>query len=160
MSRVKELYQLVSDIYSEDEFEETLEEKRDEFDGYFDDEALAHIIVAEEGRNEEAIDDIKDVEVGEECTVEGEIIDLGTLRTFENEDGEGKVRNVRIDDGTGTIKVVFWNEETEMVKEEFELGTKIRVINGYVQDKGYGKQLTTGRGGEIEVMEEDRRKKD
>lgn len=157
MPTVDELYEMVSDLYSRDEFDENIQKKKEEFHDFFDREALAYMIVAEEGRNEEAIDDIKNVEPGDECTVEGEIVDLGTLRTFENENGEGSVRNVRIDDGTGSIKVVFWNEETERIEDEFETGTKIRVANGYAQDKGYGKQVSTGKWGEVKVIE---RKKD
>ncbi|MEF8873741.1 MAG: OB-fold nucleic acid binding domain-containing protein [Candidatus Thermoplasmatota archaeon] len=157
MPTVDELYEMVSDLYSRDEFEEKIQKKKEQFDDLFDEEALAYMIVAEEDRNEEAIDEIKEVEPGDECTVEGEIVDLGTLRTFENENGQGSVRNVRIDDGTGSIKVVFWNEETERIEDEFETGMNIRVANGYVQDKGYGKQISTGKWGEVKVLE---RKKD
>lgn len=144
---------MVSDLYTEEEFKEKIKEKKTGFSSLLDEEALAHLIVAEEGRNQEAIDDINDIKVGEECTVEGEVVDLGTLRTFENKNGRGRVRNVRIDDGTGSIKIVLWNDETDMVEEDLELGTKIRIANGYIQDKGYGKQISIGRWGEIKVVE-------
>jgi len=153
MPTVDELYEMVSDLYQRDEFDEKIQKRKEKFHGLFDEEALAYMLVAEEDRNKEAIDDIKDISAGDECTVEGEIIDLGTLRTFENDNGQGRVRNIRIDDGTGCIKVVFWNDETERVEEEFEKGTKIRVANGYVQDKGYGKQISTGKWGEVDVIE-------
>ncbi len=158
MSDIEELYSDVSDIYSEDEFRDKIEEKKSEYDDFFTERALAKLIVAEEGRNEKAIDEIEKIEPGEEATVEGEIIDLGTLREFENENGKGKVRNVRIDDGTGSTKVVFWNEETERIKNEFEKGDKLRVVNGYVQDRGYGKQISAGKWGEIQLL--DKNKKD
>ncbi len=157
MPTVDELYEMVSDLYTREEFDQEIDEKREEFHGFFDEEALAYLIVAEENRNEEAVDDIESVRPGDECTVEGKIVDLGTLRTFENDNGQGKVRNVRIDDGTGSIKVVFWNEETDRIEEEFKTGEIIRVASGYVQDRGYGKQISTGRWGEVKVIE---RKKD
>lgn len=153
MTSIEELYKKVSDIYTEDEFEEKIDQRRKEFDDLFDDEALAYLLVAEEGRNDEAIDKIKEVEIGEQCTVEGKIVDLGDLRTFKSENGEGRVRNVRIDDGTGSIKLVLWDEDTEMVEDQFEVGTNIRVANGYVQDKGYGKQISIGKWGEVRVLE-------
>ncbi len=157
MSTIDEFYERVSDLYSRDEFKEKIQEKKDKFDHFFDKETLAHMVVAEKGRNESAIRDIGEIEAGEEATVQGEIIDLGSLRTFQNDDGEGKVRNVRIDDGTGTIKVVFWDEETERVEEDFELGLELRVVNGYVQDKGYGKQISAGKWGEIRLIEESKK---
>ncbi len=153
MTSIEELYKKVSDIYTEDEFDEKIDKRRKEFEDLFDEEALAHLIVAEEGRNDEAVDNLEEVEIGEECTIEGEIVDLGDLRTFENENGEGRVRNVRIDDGTGSIKLVLWNEDTEMVEDQFEVGTNIRVANGYVQDKGYGKQISIGKWGEVQVLD-------
>jgi len=157
MCTLDEFYQLVSDLYSEDEFKKEIERKKKEFDHFFDEETLAHLIVAEEGRNESAIYDIVEVKPGDEATIQGKIIDLGSLRTFQNDKGEGRVRNVRIDDGTGTIKVVFWNEDTERVEEEFDVGEEIKVINGYVQDRGYGKQISGGKWGEIRIVEKNKK---
>ena len=148
MDSIKEYYEKVEDIYSLEEFKEYIEKKRKTYDDFLDEEALAYIIVAEQGRNTEAVDHIKDIEPGDEATVKGEIVDLGQLRTFNSKNGDGKVRNVRIDDGTGSVKVVFWNEKTERV-EDFEIGMKLKVINGYVQDKGYGLQISSGKWGEV-----------
>ena len=157
MSTVDELYKKVSDIHSKGDFEEKIQMKKKEFGNFFDEKTLAYMIVAEEGRNESAVHDISQIEPGEEATIQGKIIDLGSLRTFKNKSGGGRVRNVRIDDGTGTIKVVFWDEETDRVEEEFEIGSEIKVINGYVQDKGYGKQISAGRWGEICLVEKSKK---
>ncbi len=157
MDHLEDLYGKLSDLYSKEEFYQEIEKRKEEFNDLLDEEALAYLIVAEEDRNEEALDDIESVGPGDECTVEGEVVDLGVLRTFENKNGQGRVRNVRIDDGTGSIKVVFWNEETDRIEDEFETGTVIRVANGYVQDRGYGKQISAGKWGEVKVID---RKKD
>ncbi len=148
MDSIEEYYQKVEDIYSIEEFEDHIEDKRKKYDDFLDDEALAYMVVAEHGRNTDAMDHIRDIEPGEEATIKGEIVDLGQLRTFDSKNGEGRVRNVRIDDGTGSIKVVFWNEETERVMD-FEIGMKLKVINGYVQDRGYGLQISPGKWGEV-----------
>lgn len=154
MDSIKENYEKVEDIYSLEEFKEHIEKKRKKYDDFLDEEALAYIIVAEQGRNTEAVDHIKDIEPGDEATVKGEIVDLGQLRTFNSKNGDGKVRNVRIDDGAGSVKVVFWNEETERV-EDFEIGMKLKVINGYVQDRGYGLQISSGKWGEVIKVEKE-----
>ena len=153
MTEIESFYEKVSDIYTESEFREKIELKSQKYNSLLEKETLAHMIVAEEGRDERAVDEISQIEPGEDATVEGEIIDLGTLRTFENDRGGGRVRNVRIDDGTGPVKVVFWDEDTERVEEDFTLGDKIKVVNGYVQDKGYGKQISAGKWGEVILIE-------
>ncbi|MDP2717689.1 MAG: SOSS complex subunit B family protein, partial [Candidatus Micrarchaeota archaeon] len=59
-----------------------------------------------------------------------------------------KVANVTIQDDTGTITLVLWNDNIERVKE----GAKIKIENGYVntwQDKS---QLTLGKFGKMDVL--------
>ncbi|MFP4050550.1 MAG: OB-fold nucleic acid binding domain-containing protein [Thermoplasmata archaeon] len=148
MGSIEDYYRKVEDIYSLQEFEDLIEEKKKKYEDYLDQESLAHIIIAEHGRNNDALDDIKDIEAGDETTIKGEIVDLGQVRTFNSKNGEGKVRNVRIDDGTGSVKIVFWNEETERVKG-FDIGMELKVINGYIQDKGFGLQISPGKWGKV-----------
>ncbi len=115
------------------------------------DGVVAKLIVAEEGRNDEMVSNISDVEQDDGATLEGRIVDLGELRTFDTDgEGEGKVRNVTIDDGTGTIKVVLWGDDAERAGRNYALQDVLRVINGYVQDKGYGLEISKGKYGEIE----------
>lgn len=148
-----DFYELVDDIYSRDEFEEIIEKKDRKYDGLFTRDVLAHLIVAENGRNRSMIKDIKELEAGEEATIEGKVVDLGSLRRFNKNGNEGKVRNVRIDDGTGTIKLVLWNEETDRVGDDITRDTELKIINGYVQDRGYGLQIQAGKWGEVRVIE-------
>ncbi len=149
MSEIEELYKDVDDIYTRDEFEQTIEKRREEYNGLFTDEVIAKLLLAEEDRYEVSQHDIEELEAGQEATVEGRIIDLGSVRTFSKKNGQGKVRNVRIDDGTGSLKVVFWGDKAEEVDERFETGDEIKVINGYVQDKGYGLQISGGKWGTV-----------
>lgn len=151
MTPLDEYYEKVQDIYSREEFDSLIDEKKEEYNHLFDEEALAMMIVAEEGRNESAVKEIGEIEPGDGATITGEVIDTGTLRTFKKGNGEGRVRNVRLDDGTGTVKLVLWDEDTDLVGDTIELGGQLRVINGYVQDKGYGLQIQAGKWGEVKV---------
>jgi len=151
MTPLDQYHEKVQDIYSKDEFDDLIENKKEKYDDLFDEEALAMMIVAEEGRNESAVKDIDEISPGDDATITGEVIDTGTLRTFQKSGGEGRVRNVRIDDGTGTVKLVLWDDDTDLVGDIIELGTDLRVINGFVQDKGYGLQIQAGKWGEVKV---------
>ncbi len=154
MSSVEEHYESIKDIYDREEFLADIEAKSELYDGLFDDELLAHLIVAEEGRNDGIIKNISDLRAGESATVIGRVVDLGVLRTFKKKGGEGKVRNVRIDDGKGSVKIVFWDDDTERLGEDIVMGCELTVVNGYVQDKGYGLQISTGKWGLITVKGE------
>lgn len=153
MPTVDELYSKVSDIFEEGEFREEIEGRSEHYNGLFDDETIARLILAEEGRDENYRTDIADLEPGKEASISGEVVDLGDLRTFDRDNGEGKVRNVRIDDGTGSIKLVLWDDKTDLVGDEIELGSQIQIFNGYIQDKGYGLQVQPGKWGEMKVDE-------
>ncbi len=150
MSSVEELYDLVDDIYDKDEFLQIISDERETYGGLFNDELIAHLIVAKEGRNMGNRTDIGNIRPGKSATINGKVTDLGILRTFKRGSGEGKVRNVRIDDGTGSVKLVLWDNETDMVGDEICMNTRLTIVNGVVQDRGYGLQISPGKWGLIE----------
>ncbi len=154
MRTIDEYHELVEDIYEKDEFVEEIQRRYEENAGYFKESTIAHMIVVEHDRDSDVVSKIKDLKQGNAATIEGKIVDLGTLRTFDSKRGSGKVRNVRIDDGSGSVKIVLWNDETDIV-DSMEIGQDVRVINGYVQDKGYGLQISTGRWGKISLETKD-----
>lgn len=150
MNSVREFYELVDDLYEDEEFLDIIESKRQEYGELFTDELIAYLIVAENERSVGNKTDIGDIVPGESATVQGKVIDLGVLRRFDRGKGEGKVRNVRIDDGTGSVKLVLWDDETSLVGKDIEIGTEVTVVNGTVQDKGYGLQVSPGKWGLLE----------
>lgn len=154
MPEIEELHEMVDDMCSLEEFKELIIEQQEEYDDLFDMETVGMMLVSERGRYDSMIKDICDLKNGEEATVSGDVIDLGKLRTFNRNGRTGKVRNVRIDDGTASVKIVLWDEETERVGNDIEHGSSIKVINGFVQDKGYGLQIQPGKWGEIKVEDD------
>ncbi|MFX0104938.1 MAG: DUF2240 family protein [Candidatus Hodarchaeota archaeon] len=59
--------------------------------------------------------DIKDINLNlKSISIEGKIIQLSPIREFTRKDGEyGRVRSLILLDSTGSIRVTFWNEDTE-----------------------------------------------
>ncbi|MFO7793299.1 MAG: OB-fold nucleic acid binding domain-containing protein [Candidatus Saliniplasma sp.] len=151
MPDIEELHEMVDDLYSLENFKELIIERQEEYDDLFDMETVGMMLVSEKGRYDSMIKDICELKEGEEATISAEVVDLGKLRTFDRNGSSGKVRNVRLDDGTASVKLVLWDEETERVGEEIVHGSSIKVINGYVQDKGYGLQIQPGKWGEVRV---------
>ncbi len=80
--------------------------------------------------------------------IEAEVIEVSPPRSFNKFGKEGKVANAKIKDASGTITLTLWNEEIDKVK----VGSKIKIVNGYVSEWQGEKQLSAGRFGQIEVL--------
>ncbi len=70
-------------------------------------------------------------------------------RTFAKFGKEGRVCNCIASDETGKIKVTLWNEQVDMVNA----GDRIKITNGYVSEWQGELQLSTGKFGQLEVVE-------
>ena len=70
-------------------------------------------------------------------------------REFEKFGRTGKVCTATIKDDSGEMKLSLWNEQVDKVN----VGDKVHIINGYVNEFQGEKQLTTGRFGKLEVVE-------
>jgi len=82
-----------------------------------------------------------------------EITEKGDVRTFEKFGKSGRVCNAKIKDATGEMALTLWNEQIEQVK----VGDKIHIINGWVGEWQGEKQLTTGKFGQLNIIEEGNR---
>ena len=82
--------------------------------------------------------------------VEGVIKEVGEVRTFNKFGRELSVVNAILEDESGNIKLTLWNDDASRFKE----GDKVKITNGYVNEFQGEKQLTSGKFGKIEKLEE------
>jgi len=76
--------------------------------------------------------DVADVEIGEVVDVGGGVIETDPKRTFDRDDGsEGQVRNVRIKDDTGEIRVALWGDKAD---REIDLADRVVFTDVEIQD--------------------------
>jgi len=76
--------------------------------------------------------DIADLEIGETVDIGGGVIETDPTRTFDRDDGsEGQVRNVRIKDDTGEIRVALWGDKAD---REIELADRVAFTDVEIQD--------------------------
>ena len=81
--------------------------------------------------------DIADLEIGETVDVAGGVIETDPTRTFDRDDGsEGQVRNVRIKDETGEIRVALWGEkaDAEIDLADHVVFTDVQIKDGWQDD--------------------------
>ncbi|MDY6764915.1 MAG: OB-fold nucleic acid binding domain-containing protein [Halobacteria archaeon] len=75
---------------------------------------------------------IGELEVDSTYDVEGVVTDGGTKRTFTRDDGdEGQVKNIRIRDDTGELRVALWGEHAE---NNFLPGDKVQLTNVQIKE--------------------------
>jgi len=77
-----------------------------------------------------------------------EVVDKGEIREFEKFGKPGKVCNATCKDDTGQINLTLWNEQIDQVN----VGDKVQISNGYVNEYQGEMQLTTGKFGKLEVV--------
>ncbi|MAG08419.1 DNA-binding protein [Candidatus Woesearchaeota archaeon] len=94
---------------------------------------------------------IKDLKAREgEVDIVVEITEISPIREFEKFGKAGRVANATAKDDTGEIKLTLWNDDIDKVK----VGDKVHIVNGYVGEWQGEKQLSTGKFGKLEIVEQ------
>lgn len=145
------LYERVKDIISRDSFEVRIEEEMEAWGGLLEEETAALLVVDELGRNELTFRRVSDLYEGGEALLAVRLDRIGTLREFTRKDGsQGRAVNLMVSDASGNCRLVLWDEEVEMVTAgRVEVGSPLRVIDGYVRRGRYGIEVSTGKWGVI-----------
>ena len=125
MGAIEEVYEELDDDVEFEEFEAAVHEKVEQMGGLADEETAAKLVAHELDDGGGEVDSIADIDAGlEEVKFLGKVVSVGDLRTFERdgEDEDGRVINVEVADGSGRIRITFWDERAVAV-DEGELGT-------------------------------------
>ena len=81
--------------------------------------------------------DVDALELGQTTDIAGGVIETDPKRTFDRDDGsEGQVRNVRIKDGTGDIRVALWGEKADRDVDlaDYVVVTDVEIQDGWQDD--------------------------
>jgi replication factor A1 len=130
MGAIEEVYEDLDTDVEFEEFEAAVEDKVEQMGGLADEETAA-MLIAHELRDEEA-DTIADIEPGmNDVKFLGKVTAIGEVRTFERDDEEaeeGRVCNVDVADGSGSVRVALWDDMAAAAEEELEVGQVLRVM--------------------------------
>ena len=77
------------------------------------------------------------------------ILDKGSVREFEKFGKQGRVCTATAEDETGKINLTLWNDDIDKINA----GDKVQIKNGYVGEYQGELQLSTGKFGQLEVLE-------
>jgi replication factor A1 len=89
--------------------------------------------------------------------VEGKVLNIGQIRTFNKNDGsEGKVGNFTIGDDTGKIVVTVWNEKTEFLDTlDIDENLLLKNVNAKYNDYSKKVELQFGDSSIMETSQKD-----
>jgi ssDNA-binding replication factor A large subunit len=147
----KELYKLVKDLISEEEFETSIKGKMDQWNELIDEDAAALLIVDEFGRKKMRFRKVSEVEEGV-VNLKARVEEIGELREITTRRGPGRVVNIKLSDETGRCRLALWDSDIELIgKLGIEEGKTLRIVNGYAKITRFGIDVSKGRGGVIEV---------
>ena len=96
-----------------------------------------------------------EVSAGEsDVSLVGRVLETSEPRTFDRDDGQGKVANIAVGDETGWVRVALWDERAEDVSSLTD-GDVVRVRDGYARERDGGVEVNVGSRGSVERVPED-----
>lgn len=67
-------------------------------------------------------------------TIKGRVVSKGSIRTWHNQKGEGKLFSFELKDDTGDVKVTAFNQECDRFHSVIDVGKVVRVCRGTVKN--------------------------
>lgn len=130
--------------FSEEDINNKIKAKLEQLSGLISEEGAAHIIANDLG--------VKLIQTGEKVQVKnilpgmrnlditGKITRKYELREFQTDKRKGKLASFIMADETGFIRVVLWNDQTDIFEKITE-GDNIKIEGGYVRDNNGRKEI-------------------
>ena len=89
-----------------------------------------------------------------DVTVEGRLIAVFPAKTFQGPEKSGKFATMMLADNEGLLRVVLWNEKTDLVERgELQAGQTVRLLHGYTRNDRSGKtELHLGTKSQVEFL--------
>lgn len=146
---------LATEKITAEDFDQKIKVKINELSGLISEEGAAHIIANELGISLVAEKQdklkIKEIYAGmRNVSTVGKVVRKFETREFQKEDRTGKVCSLILGDETGTIRVVFWNDQVDLVAELKEEDILL-VENAYVRENRDSKEVHMGNQGSITI---------
>ena len=144
---------------SAQDLDEKIKSKINELSGLISEEGAAHIIANELGVTLAAASGgnlkVKEIYAGMKSVyTAGKVVKKYETREFSKNDKSGRVCSVLLGDETGTVRVVFWNEQVDLLDSVKE-NDIIAVEDAYARENNGGREVHLGQKGSIKVNPDD-----
>lgn len=126
---------------------------REEFGGLVDDATIRRLVLDDRGIKM-AAKNIAEIKDREEVSAVVRVTKVNDVKTFNKRaGGQGKVRNLEIEDDSGNCRLTLWDDDVELPeKMEIEIGTQLTLTDCYVKQTDFGTDISKGKKGKIEKL--------
>lgn len=138
---------------TKDEFESEIRKRAKEYDGLLSEDAISYLIVDELGGKVVPGTTISKIENGDSVSLTVKVEEIGEIREFIKKDGTlGRVANIIVSDDTGSCRFTLWNKDVDaLTGNKIHVGSRIKIVNGYVKISNFGTEISVGRWGMFSV---------
>ena len=148
------LRSLLGEKMGAQELETRLTRISSEAGGLLDDEAVLALMADEQGMTQKHFSSLAELSPDSPVSVCCTIDSIEPPRTFGGNDHSGRLRRLRIFDGSAAMTLILWNEEVELVEQlGLRPGSAIKILSAVLKMTRYGPQIHVGSNGFI-VLEE------
>jgi len=128
-------------------------EVEEHFGDLIDKETAKRLADSKEGKVMAAEKKIADLKGREEVTLVVRVNKIQDIKEFKKRDGgAGRVRNVGIEDETGTCRLTLWDEDVELPEGlNLQTGTMLKLTDCYTKQTEFGLDISKGKKGKIEL---------
>jgi replication factor A1 len=141
-----EYYNLISDLMTQDEFEEKIKKFEIKFSGLIDENVIAHLIVDELGRNVSNFKHLVELRPGMRASLFA-IVTSPIPKIFQKHKGTPKAAEVFVSDLSGRARLLLWDpHHVELVENgDIKMDTKLKLLNVKISKSSFGLDLTLDR---------------
>jgi len=151
-----EIFRQVEGQVSPEEFEARIEEKVSLMAGLCDRRTAAMLVARELGASEVMVKIGRIRPESGTVTFIGRVMSVSDIREFLRNDGStGRVANLTLADETGTVRIVLWDEATDMVRSGQVQLDQCYKVKGMAKEGFKGTEISLGRTGNIQEADED-----
>lgn len=132
--------------------ESRLEKLRQEFGDLIEEDVLRRMALDEEGLNMAPVKKIMDFKDREEVSAVVKVNKIGETKSFtKRTGGQGRVRNLQVEDESGTCRLTLWDDDVELPEGmDIQVGTELKLTDCYSKQSEFGMDVSKGKKGQIE----------
>ena len=153
---IREIFEQLGGMISPEEFRQRIGEKISLMGGLCDERTAAMLVARELGACDVTIKIASIRPESGTVAFIGRVISVSDIREFTRGDGSpGKVTNVILGDETGKIRIVLWDEATDLVKDGEIRVDQCLKVKGLAREGYSGTEVSLGRSGGLEEVDAD-----
>ena len=125
----KDLRERLAKRLGPEKLQERMEELRKEAGGLLDGKAILALVADEQGLTETQFAALAELDPARPVFTRCRIDDIEPVRQFQGRERAGKLRKLNVSDGTGSMVLTLWDEETGLVEQlGLRPGSLVRIL--------------------------------